>query len=110
MPKRHENDNPWAHVTNPQVGDVVRIKQVPGTKYASTRRPVWAVVISVFQDRVFVRCFYSDFAPAMTLMDVRGGRWVLNLPFHCIMPAPKRIPDAVKLTFINDRIKQALRS
>jgi hypothetical protein len=115
---------PWAHVTDPQVGDIVRIKQVPGSRYASKRCPIWGIVRqvtkrpadSVIESTVKVRPVHSDNPLAMKHMtpdprywEQRGREFTVDARFRDVMPAPKSIPPVVRLAVVKDRLRAAVR-
>lgn len=114
-------NKPWAPVTDPQVGDIVRIKQVPGSRHASKRSPIWGVVRSVTKRESGsvipssmkvhpIHCPNSRATRAMT-PDSRywkGKDFQVDVYFRDAMPAPKKIPAEVMPALVKDRLNQAL--
>lgn len=110
------NDNPFASVTDVEVGDIVRIKQIRGTRRASKRQPIWAVVREVDR-RVHIARVYMLYSEADTAKRLiteakqsgqrRSTEYRINVPFENLMPAPKRIPSEVTVALVKDRLNRA---
>lgn len=100
--KRVRSRKQWAHVTNPSVGDLVRIKQIPGTRLASRRDPVWGVVYHL--PPVWGR----PQASVATIQSSKASgdkyRGVFTTLYVNMMPAPKKIPNSVKEAYVKYRL------
>ena len=116
---RRKYDKPWAHVTDPQVGDVVRVKQFPGTNWASKRSPTWGIVKvvdkremgSVLRNTIEVVFVYSD-NPQMKGRIAQMAKQRFNttrVVFEDAMPAPKRIPPEVLVALVKHTLSSAAR-
>lgn len=82
-----------------KVGDLVRIKEISGTKLASKRRPVWAQIIHVNADMLASEP--DRWCVCMALTDVnfsspfRSRRRLSLQRRHFDFPTEKQVPDWV---------------
>lgn len=122
MQLQPDYNKPWAHVADPQVGDIVRIKQMHGGNMASKRLPLWAVVTevhkhppdSVIESTMLVTPLYSDNPHCATWLETQmswirqGRRSYVRVRFRDVMPAPKRIPHEVLVAAVKYRLLNAV--
>jgi hypothetical protein len=81
-----------------RVGDLVRIKEIPGTRLASKRQPVWGIVASVgaIVDDEQHRAVQVEMLTEVVFENPHHSRTRVWLNARCLeQPADRQIPEWV---------------
>jgi hypothetical protein len=79
-----------------KVGDLVRIKEIPGTRLASKRQPVWGIVASVGAIVDDEQSFYVETLTELAFKNPYRSRTRVSLIARCFeLPTDEQIPGWV---------------
>jgi len=80
-------------------GDLVRIKEIPGTRFASKREPIWGVIVHVNRERAENEldqpCIVNTLTEVPFENEYRSRKRVGLHRRHFDLPTDKQIPDWV---------------
>lgn len=113
--KRTRNPGTWPALTNPYVGELIRIKTISGTNHASKRSPIWALVEEVY-DRPEINTVHlkvvmiasSNPAAMKWMLERRKYSAQMWIDAVYCMPAPKRVPEEVAVNAIRFKLAKAV--